>query len=80
MVSSSLDALCQVAQELDLDKKYWKGKPKFIVNKSIRNCFDVRDPEGKATFLATIMHDLKPDAVSDHLYFIFIKFFNSEGC
>ena len=26
MVSSSLDALCHVAQELDLDKKYWKEK------------------------------------------------------
>ena len=42
MVSSSLDALCHVAQELDLDKKYWEGKPKLIVIKSIRKCCDVK--------------------------------------
>ena len=38
MVSRSLDALCHAAQHLDLDKKYWEGKPNLFVIKSIRNC------------------------------------------
>ena len=64
MVSSSLDALCHVAQKLDLNEKYWEGKPKLTVIKAIRKCYDVSDSEVKKTLLVSITNALKPVAAS----------------
>ena len=64
MVSSSLDALCHVAQKLDLNKKYWEGKPKLTVIKAIRKCYDVSDSEVKKTLLVSITNALNPVAAS----------------
>lgn len=59
MMSSSLDNLVKLADDLGIDKKFWEAKPKVVVIKSIRKSFDVDDVEEKKKMLDLIVKSLQ---------------------
>ena len=59
MLSSSHKDLVKLADDLGVDKKYWDGKPKLLVIKAIRKCFDVEDAGEKKKILDLIIKSLR---------------------
>ena len=59
MLSSSHKDLVKLADDLGVDKKYWDGKPKLLVIKVIRKCFDVEDAGEKKKILDLIIKSLR---------------------
>ena len=59
MMSSSLNDLVKLADDLGIDKKFWNEKPKLLVIKAIRKFFDVDDIDEKKKTLDFIVRSLK---------------------
>ena len=67
MMSSSLNDLVKVAHDLAIDKKFWDAKPKLLVIKAIRKCFDIDDVEEKKKTLDFIVKSLKETVTTGSL-------------
>ena len=67
MMSSSLNDLVKVAHDLAIDKKFWDAKPKLLVIKAIRKCFDIDNVEEKKKTLDFIVKSLKETVTTGSL-------------
>ena len=67
MLSSSLDDLVKLADALGIDRKFWEAKPKLLVIKAVRKCFDFGDVEEKKKMLDFVIKSLKRVVTTESL-------------